>query len=434
MEKWLVIGNGAREHAITKALSCSDIDIVNFGSAINPGIKSLVKEVIVGDIKNMDEIKKIAEQLKPDYAIVGPDDPIALGAADMLTSLGIPAFAPGKELAQIESSKGFARTLLEKYKVDALPEFFVCRTSDEVQHALETLEEYVVKADGLMGGKGVMVYGEHIHSHAEALAFAEQAIANFGQVVVEEKLFGVEFSLMSFADGTTVVDMPPVQDHKRAYEGDSGPNTGGMGSYSDADLSLPFLKPEHLERAHAINLETMQALKQEFGKPYIGILYGGFILTKKGVKLIEYNARFGDPECMNVLSLLKTPLRDIALASFDGALASLPIEFEKKATVLKYVVPEGYPEHPVKGQKITIDEKSLPEGVELYYSSVSEQEDGIYMSSSRAIAVLAKGDTLGEAEKNAENAAQCIHGPVFYRKDIGTKALIDQRVNIVNAF
>jgi fusion protein PurCD len=294
--------------------------------------------------------------------------------------------------------------------------------------------EYVVKADGLMGGKGVIVHGEHFTSDDEAFSFATEALEKFGQVVLEEKLVGVEFSLMSFVSGETVVDMPAIQDHKRAYEGDTGPNTGGMGTYSDADLSLPFLKPEHLEVAHEINVKTVQALKEATGETYMGILYGGFMLTEAGVKLIEYNARFGDPEAMNALSLLETPLADVIIAALDGTLDELDVTFEHKATVLKYIVPEGYPVSPVKGKEITIDENNILKNVEVYYAAVTKENGKILLSSSRAIALLGKGETLDEAEQIAELAVSCVHGPVFYRKDIGTMPLIQKRIDLVRSW
>jgi len=437
MEKWLVIGNGAREHAIIKHLKNSDrIQIFNFATALNPGINWLAEDILIGDIKNMENVKKVAETVKPDYAVVGPDDPIALGAANVLEELGIPTFAPKKEHAQIESSKGFARDLMRRYDIgDVLPKFYVCKSEQEVKSAIKILgEDYVVKADGLMGGKGVMVFGEHINTFEETLAFANKAIKQFGQVVIEEKLVGVEFSLMSFTDGMTVYDMPIVQDHKRANPGDTGPNTGGMGSYSDTNHSLPFLKEEHITKAHETNKKVVDALLQEFKEPYIGILYGGFMLTASGVKVIEYNARFGDPEGINALELLKTPLRDIIIASLKGKLDSIQPVFEKKATVLKYVVPKGYPEKPKVEEKIIVKEWGMPDDVSLYYSSVVKKDDDIFTTSSRSVALIASSDSIDRAEQEVEYSTSFIEGNVSHRKDIGTKALIGKYMQIVAKF
>ena len=245
--------------------------------------------------------------------------------------------------------------------------------------------------------------------------------------MIEEKIFGPEFSLMFFADGETAVPMPVVQDHKRTFADDTGPNTGGMGSWSGADLSLPFLVPADLAAAQRITDEVMAALAQECGAPFCGVMYGGFMLTKDGVRLIEYNARFGDPEALNVLSLLKTDLVEIGLAAAAGRLRAVKIEFEHQATVCKYVVPEGYPERPKAGKAISVGE--LPPGCELFYAAVDQNEAGeILTSSSRAVALLGKAPTLAEAERIAEAGAGAVSGPVRHRSDIGTARLIASRV------
>jgi phosphoribosylamine--glycine ligase len=230
---------------------------------------------------------------------------------------------------------------------------------------------------------------------------------------------------MSFCDGVHVSDMPPVQDHKRAFEGNTGPNTGGMGSYSDANGLLPFLVQKDLDDAHEITVQVAAALKKETGVMFKGIMYGGFMKTKNGVKLIEYNARFGDPESMNVLPILKTDFVSVCEAILDGTLDKLKIEYEKKATVCKYLVPEGYPEKPRAGERIVIaSEAKQSNEAKMYYSSVDQKADGLYTSSSRAIAFVGIADTLEQAEKIAESACSGVKGPVFHRKDIGTRALI----------
>ncbi|MDO8480722.1 MAG: phosphoribosylglycinamide synthetase C domain-containing protein, partial [Nanoarchaeota archaeon] len=234
------------------------------------------------------------------------------------------------------------------------------------------------------------------------------------------------FSLMSFTDGTTVLDCPPVQDHKRAFAGDKGANTGGMGSYSDANHLLPFLKKEHIEKAHEITVQIAKALKQEFG-PYHGVMYGGFILTSKGVKVIEYNARLGDPEAMNVLSILESDFCELCRAITTETLEGYDLQFKKLATVCKYAVPNGYPEKPVKGAKIEIP--SDIQDVSVYLASVDQKDDGLHLLGSRAVACVGVGKTIAEAEKKAEFAVSLIKGPVFHRDDIGTKELIQKRVD-----
>ncbi len=429
MKRILLIGNGAREHVIAETLKRSPqgCELGVFASAVNPGLEKLANVYKVADtLLNFEELKKFATDFRPDFAFVGPDDPIAAGAADALLEVSVQSVAPLRELAKLESSKSFTRDLVAKYKIPGNPKFKVFNSPAGLREYMEELGDYVVKADGLMGGKGVQVSGEHLHSYEDGVTFAVACIEKFGRVVVEEKFVGEEFSLMSFVDGTHVVDMPAVQDHKRAYEGDTGPNTGGMGTYSDANHSLPFLRPSDLKEAHEITVQVARALYEETGKPYKGIMYGGFMATKDGARLIEYNARFGDPEAMNVLPLLKTDFIAVCEAILNGTLNELPLEFEPKATVLKYVVPEGYPVDPKKGEKIEVG--SAPEGVKIYYASVNQKEDGLYLSSSRAVAFVGIGASLAEAEALAQSSVGSVKGPVFYRRDIGTAELIQKRV------
>jgi phosphoribosylamine--glycine ligase len=231
---------------------------------------------------------------------------------------------------------------------------------------------------------------------------------------------------MSFCDGKNLKHMIPVQDHKRAYEDDQGPNTGGMGSYSDINGSLPFLSAQDLQAAHAINVATASALNTEFSQGYIGILYGGFIVTAKGVKLIEYNARFGDPEAMNVLSLLESDFYDICQAMANGTLNQCAVKFNQQATVCKYAVPDGYPDNPVRGYAIDLSDIQNPE--ELYYASVGIMDTQLIEAGSRTVACVGIANSLEEAEQIAEKEISSIGGPLFHRQDIGTKTLIEKRI------
>jgi phosphoribosylamine--glycine ligase len=250
--------------------------------------------------------------------------------------------------------------------------------------------------------------------------------------VIEEKFTGEEFSLMSFCDGNTLKHMPAVQDHKRAYEGDTGPNTGGMGTYSDTNHSLPFLTDDDISQAHSINLATAKALKDKFDDSYKGILYGGFMATATGVKLIEYNVRFGDPEAMNVLSLLESDFIELCHSIVDGTLGSVEVQFKKKATVCKYAVPEGYPDNPVKGEPIEISRIENPDN--LFFASVESSNGQLVESGSRTIAVIGIADSISEAEKIAEKEVSLILGPLFHRTDIGTDAVIQKRIEHMNSF
>ncbi len=427
MKKVLLVGNGAREHVIAETLKKSDAQLFCYGKAKNPGLLTLAEDYKTGSVEDFAAIRDYALRVKPDFAFIGPDDPIGAGLADALLEVGIHSVAPLKTVARLESSKGFTRELVNKYHIPGNPKYKVFFEEAGMEDFLKELgEHFVVKADGLMGGKGVKVSGDHLNGHAEGLAYARECLQAAGREVIEEKLVGQEFSLMSFVDGVHTVEMPAVQDHKRAFDGDKGPNTGGMGSYSDADHSLPFLKPSDIDEARAITHLVAKALVQETGAQFKGIMYGGFIATANGVRLIEYNARFGDPEAMNVLPLLNTNFVHVCEAVINGDLNTLKVEFAKKATVCKYLVPEGYPDKPVKGQPIEVG--SVPAGVRMYYSSVDQTPSGLMLSSSRAVAFVGVADSIMEAEQLAQSACNTVKGPVFYRKDIGTAELIAKRV------
>ncbi len=425
----LIVGSGAREHAIARSLKKSKTPnkLYCFASNRNPGIEEISDILEIGKISDPQAVSNFAAKHSIDLAIIGPEAPLANGIVDALQRINIQCVGPTKNLAQIETSKSFARDLMKKYNVPGCPQYQTFSDLANVAEYLKILgENYVVKFDGLMGGKGVKVSGEHIKSHAEAIEYCEQIIENNGKFVIEEKLIGEEFSLMSFCDGEHLIHMPPVQDHKRAYENDTGPNTGGMGSYNDVNQSLPFLTDADIGTAKAINVATAKALKQEFGIGYKGILYGGFIATAGGVKVIEYNARFGDPEAMNVFSLLQSDFIEICLGIVNTTLNKCDIVFSDKATVCKYAVPEGYPDSPVKGERIDLSKVKNPD--QLYLASVDLKNNILLESGSRTVAIVSIADTLQEAEAIAENEIKRIEGPLFHRKDIGTEKLVQKRI------
>jgi len=426
----LLLGSGAREHAISRALdrSSQNPTISCLASNNNPGIQKISEFFEVGNINDPETVTSFAQQCSADLAIIGPEAPLESGVADALWSAGIPTVGPKKAHAQIETSKGFTRDLLAKYNIPGGPRYRRFDSLDGVTEFLEELgDNYVVKYDGLMGGKGVKVSGDHLHSHDEALDYCKQLVDRGGTFVVEEKLIGEEFSLMSFCDGEHLAHMPSVQDHKRAYEGDKGPNTGGMGSYSDTDHSLPFISAEDIIEAQKINEATAHALRDEFNEGYKGVLYGGFIATAEGVKLIEYNARLGDPEAMNVLPLLESDFVDICSGIVEGNLHQKDISFRNQATVCKYAVPEGYPDSPVKGEPI--DVSAITDTSQLYYASVDVKNGQLTEAGSRTVAYVGLADTLDEAEAKAETEISKVSGPLFHRTDIGTAQLIQLRIN-----
>jgi phosphoribosylamine---glycine ligase len=433
MPNILLVGNGAREHALAEAISRSEQKprLFSFMKTNNPGIASLSEKIKLGGYADLEAITGFAAENKIEFAVIGPEDPLKNGVVDGLAKIGIPAVGPTKSLARLETSKSFTRNLVSKYNIPGNPRFKVFNAIDGVEAFLNKLESIVIKPDGLTGGKGVLVQGDHFATKEEALNLCKQILAESSSLIVEEKFDGEEFSLQCLCDGKTVVATPLVQDHKRRFEGDKGPNTGGMGSYSLPDHSMPFLKPQDLQDGLEITRQVAAALLKETGSPYKGVMYGGFIATKNGAKLLEYNARFGDPEAMNILPLLKTDFVEICRHIVAGTLDKLKIEFEQKATVCKYVVPKGYglpADHPdAVSSKAKIEVGDVGKA-RLYYSSVDKQEDGLYLSSSRAIGIVGIADTLEEARKIAENGVKAVSGPVAYRTDIGTDALIQKRI------
>jgi phosphoribosylamine--glycine ligase len=428
MTNVLLVGHSARAHAIAEAFNKNKaVKLYSFMKSKNPGIALLSEDVLIGSYSDLESIKEFAKKNKIDFAFIGPEDPLNDGVVDALQEIGIASVGPTQSLAKLETSKSFTRDLLKKYDIDGNPKFNVFNNNNlnEINDFLNELNEVVIKPDGLTGGKGVRVQGDHFNTKEEALDYCKEVLETHESVIVEEKLDGEEFSLQCLTDGKAVIMTPPVQDHKRAYENDVGPNTGGMGSYSSENHLLPFLKKEHVDAALEITRKVADAIHEETSEYYKGVMYGGFILTKEGVKLIEYNARFGDPEAMNVLPLLKTDFASICQSIIVQELDRVKVEFEKKATVCKYIVPKGYPDKPVKNEivKVTKQKKA-----KMYYASVDEKKDGLYMTGSRAIAFLGIGDNLEEAEKIAEQAVSNVKGQVFHRKDIGTRELIEKRV------
>src|SRR5579875_3576810 len=430
----LIIGSGAREHAIATALARSpqSPDLLCYSNAHNPGIERLARRYATGSLIDGAAIAAFAQQHEASLTIVGPEAPLAAGVADALWATDIPTVGPTQALARIESSKGFARDLLAAHEIPGNPIFQRIQPGanalEEAKEVLQRLgDHHVIKDDGLAGGKGVKVFGDHLHSLDDSLAFCRELVAAGHPFVIEEKLEGEEFSLLSFTDGTTLRHMPPVQDHKRAFEGDRGPNTGGMGSYSAADGLLPFLTQNDILAAQSINEQTVAALKTETGQPYRGILYGGFIATRDGVRLIEYNARFGDPECLNLLTLLDTDFLSICTAMTDSTLGSLHVHFRPQASVCKYVVPEGYPDNPRKGDPVTLPAYLLP-GTQIFLSAVDIRAGELIATGSRTVAVVATAETLAEAEAECERAAITIPGPFFHRGEIGSANPLAPRV------
>ena len=427
MKNVLVVGSGAREVAIARCISQSSIKNSLFcvSKDINPQIFDLCKDYFVTDLANISDIVSYSKKNKVDFAIIGPENPLANGIVNELENVGVGCVGPKKEVALIETSKTFARKIIDLCCPEKNPQRKEFSSIEGVESFIKQLSgEYVIKFDGLMGGKGVRVSGEHLKNIDEGVAYANEIINIGGKFLIEEKLVGEEFSLMSFVDGKVCKHMPVVQDHKRAYEGDTGPNTGGMGTYSFGNHSLPFLSEKDINEAQKTNELVAKQLFEETGTPYVGILYGGFMLTRGGVKVIEYNARFGDPEAMNILSILESDFLSICISMVDGNLKNQDVSFEKLATVCKYVVPVGYPEKPTKNFEVFCDQNDRS----VFLASVMLKDQKLIACGSRTVAVVGKNKDVFQAELFAETGIANISGNLFHRKDIGTKKLIDSRI------
>ena len=427
MKNVLLVGSGAREVAIAKKIKKSRgaYSLFCIAPNTNPQIKTLTTSYFEQSLSEVEGVVAVAKKLSIDIAIIGPENPLEAGLVDALERGGILCVGPRKSVAKIETSKAFARNILDLCDPEKNPERMEFSSLVGVESFLKHLnEEYVIKYDGLMGGKGVKISGEHLHSVNEALSYAKSIIDGGGTFLIEEKFLGEEFSLMSFCDGDYCAHMPVVQDHKRVFDGDMGPNTGGMGTYSFANHSLPFLSKKDVIMAQKTNERVALELYKQTGEKFRGILYGGFMLTISGVKVIEYNARFGDPEAMNVLSILETDFMDICKAIVSGSLQDIKVIFSRKATVCKYVVPSGYPNKPSKDFEVICN----PSLDGLYLAAVQEKGGTITATGSRTAAFVGIDRDIVVAEKIAEKGASCVGGDLFHRKDIGTSTLISQRV------
>jgi len=427
--KVLVVGKDARTDAMAAACLASPQDVALYAAADmrTPGLVEKCVEVFT--VASPAERMEVVENLGPDLVLVGPEEPLAEGFVDQLEAAGIAAFGPTKDLAQIESSKSWTREILDRYGIEGNPAYEVISDREQLRPYMEQLGDFVIKPDGLTAGKGVRVFSEHMASIEQALEYAGSLIDADGRVQIEERLEGEEFSLQTITDGESFLHCPLVQDHKRAFEGDRGPNTGGMGTYSCADHSLPFLTPADVAAAHKITEKVTVALTEEVGRPYRGVLYGGFMATADGVKLIEYNARFGDPEAMNVLPLLQGDFVGLCAAVSRGKLADVEASFAPRATVCKYIVPSAYPDKSPSPGRIVV-----PDGVRtastLWYWSACEQKDGyVALTGSRSGAAVGIGEDLEEAEQLAERAAAAVEGEVRHRSDIGKAEIVQRRVD-----
>ncbi|MBE6029777.1 MAG: phosphoribosylamine--glycine ligase [Clostridiales bacterium] len=417
--KVMVVGGGGREHAIIKGLKKSPKVDVIYALPGNGGIAADAECVDIG-AKDLEGIRKFAVSNGIDYAVVAPDDPLAMGAVDVLQAEGIRCFGPDKKAAVIEASKVFSKDLMKKYGIPtAAYEVF-----EEMQPAFDYLETApiptVVKADGLALGKGVIIAEtreeakEAVRSMMEEKKFGDSGL----RVVIEEFLTGPEVSVLSFTDGNTVVPMISSQDHKRALDGDKGLNTGGMGTVAPNPYYTKAVAEQCMTE---IFLPTIKAMNAE-GRPFKGCLYFGLMITEDGPKVIEYNCRFGDPEAQVVLPLLESDLLTVMEAVTDGKLAETEVKFSEDSACCVVVASGGYPQSYKKGCEITMGERTG--NTEVFVAGAKLDNGRLLTSGGRVLGVTSVAPTLKEAIDTAyENAARIQFENAYYRKDIGARAL-----------
>ncbi|MEA3190715.1 MAG: phosphoribosylamine---glycine ligase [Thermoplasmata archaeon] len=430
----LLVGSGAREHAMALAIRRSQrAQVFVVMKHRNPGIAKSATGFKILDDRDVAGIVAWARMQKIHLAVVGPETPLEAGVTDGLRAAGIAVASPTQAAARIETSKVFMRDLMRRH---GLPGSLAFHPFNRLEEALAFLDQHgpvwAVKPVGLTGGKGVQVHGDHFADVEGAKAYVRTLFGpQGGAVQFEELARGEEFTLMAFTDGTTLLPMPAVQDHKRLLEGDQGPNTGGMGSYTQADGLLPFLAVEDYSAAAQILQGIVDALRND-GTPYVGTIYGQFMLTADGPKIIEVNARFGDPEAMNVLHTLQSDYLGILEGMATGTLSQHQARFRGVATVVKYVVPQGYGgPTPAAGQFIQVDDFNIKRsGGAVYLGSIEQHMSGpLVTMASRTLAVLGEGPTIEAANTVCEASLQHVHGDRLYvRHDIGTQALLERRV------
>jgi len=431
----LVVGGGGREHAIALELHRAEAEVVAATPNANPGIERLSMATLRTDLLDTSPIVEFALQQRVQLAVIGPEAPLANGLADALRAAEIPVVGPDRAAARIEWSKRFCRELLAKQGVPGNPKFQSVTNLSELKSAVANFTgPFVVKPSGLTAGKGVWVQGSDFQTAVEGEAYAERLLASpSGRdgLLIEEKLEGEEFSQMAFVTDSGIYPMPAVQDYKRALEGNQGGNTGGMGSYSQRDHMLPFLSADQRDRALDILRQSVAALRAE-GLAYRGILYGGFMLTTEGPKLLEFNARFGDPEALNVLSLYEPgDFAELMLGVATGRVDPDYVRFRLRATVAKYVVPVGYGSQPQAGALIELDEPSIEDmGVRLCFGSVEAAGAGrVKLTSSRGVALVGEASAIYEAHRRVESALAFVKGSYYVRHDLGSKADVATKVD-----
>lgn len=418
----LLIGSGGREHALAWKISQSKHADKLYVVPGNPGIAQFAECVSGVSIEDNDAIVALAKEKNIGLVVVGPEVPLVNGVVDALTAAGIKAFGPTKNAAELEGSKVYAKVVMRRYKIPTARSEVFGDPSRAHVYVRQMRQPFAIKADGLAAGKGVILT-KTVDEAIEAidLLMKEKAFGDAGnRVVIEEFMEGEEASVLAFTDGETIVAMPASQDHKRVNDGDEGLNTGGMGAYAPAPVMTPELSERVMEE---ILKPTIEGMKKE-GRPYKGCLYAGLMITAKGPKVVEFNARFGDPETQVVLPLLKSDLVEVMLACVDGKLAETKIEWSDEAAVSVVMASGGYPGDYEKGKAIQGVKDAEAAGTLVFHAGTAEKDGGLVTAGGRVLNVVGVAKDIPEAVKKSYAGVEKISFEgMHYRKDIAHRAL-----------
>ena len=420
--KVLVIGSGGREHALVWKIAQSPMVTRVYCAPGNPGTAELAQNVAIA-VEDLQGLLAFAREEGIDLTVVGPELPLSLGLVDLFEEHGLKVFGARKNAALIEASKAFSKDLMQKYQVPTA----AYGVFTEVEPALSFIDQtgipIVIKADGLAAGKGVII----AQTREEAVAAVTDMLSGnaFGaagsRVVVEEFLKGEEASFLAFTDGKNIIPLASAQDHKAVFDGDRGPNTGGMGAYSPAPVVTPAI---HDKAMAEVMRRTVDGMAAE-GRPYRGVLYAGLMIDGDSVKTLEFNARFGDPECQPLLMRMKSDIVPILLAVASGDLSGVEIEWHDKAAVCVVLAAQGYPGDYPKGDAIAgLDQAARVEDLVVFHAGTRIADGGVVTNGGRVLGVTALGDTVQQAIERAYRGVDLISWPgMHFRKDIGAKAI-----------
>jgi len=429
IKKVLVVGSWAKEQiTIENIKKKSDVKVYAYLNTKNPAIVDLVDDYKIGDLDEKEQIVDYAKRQKIDLVLITTAKPLSVGVVDALEKEEIFVFGPNQNAARLESDKAFTRKLMKKHRINALPKFKVFKdVNNAISYAEELDWKVAVKPIGLTEGLGVKLFGDQLKTKNDIISYIDEIfkkkIGGDSKVLIEEKLEGEEFTIQCLVYRKHIISTPAVQDFKRLLPGNKGPNTASMGSYSDKGLLLPFMEMKDYLEAVNIIIKTLSAFNKDTGEDCKGFLYGQFMKTKNGIKLIEYNFRPGDPEWLNTLLILNDNLIDVIKYLMDEI--KKPVDFENKATLCKYIVPRGYPKILNQILDVNFEQKKINDlGVNIYYSSGIDDQGKLRVGTERGIVLASKADTISEANNLVEKAISMINGDFHYRSDIGTLGMI----------